>query len=831
MKTPLLLLVLICLGQASFAQLKGNVYWDENSNGRKDPSENGVANAVISDGLHVIRTDKDGSFQLEGWEKQQFVTIYPAADFDSPIRYQAILPNINSYDFGVLKKAKNDQVSFAHISDTETFEYGDWVDNLKKYVKTEKPDFIVHTGDICYESGMKWHSENLTEKELGVPIYYCLGNHDLIKGERGEAYFESKFGPAWYAFEAGNVLYVITPMMGGDYPPGFDHQDIGTWMKNLFETYPSSKTKFFFNHDLLTSEEKFEFKINDSETLDLNEQGLKAWFFGHLHMNMTKAHGASGIRSFGTASLPQGGIDHSPSSFREVHVDSAGNIESQMRWTYLNRELEVVNPSRGIGMVNEQNEISLSVNVYDTGSKVDSIRYKVFGPEGFNWTNSINQDNWEVMRPQSDWNWQAKGKIDTLGPHTLVLDAYLSSGEVIHRRARFSAERQKIANQNSLDWKNLGGNESHQAFLTESLKAPYQLQWTANIGSNIYMSSPLLADQFVISSSFDDGNARECYVVCWDANTGKEIWRNKTRNGVKNQMVIADGQVIATDMEGITYSFSLDQGLKLWEKDLGYRRKFGFVSGIVTDGETVFTGFAESLTALNPTTGHVKWKANKSKGGYGSTATMTLAGKLLLVNRQWGGMDALDKETGEYLWSREDDGLRFRDGVLTFADGYLWVAGRSGSGESKLFQLSVETGETISSMETGMMNTGTSTPIVLKDQFILAGSHPGVVSFDKDSGKKQWEFEVDPALFYTPSYFSDQQQSIESTPILVGDHLIFGAMDGKLYVLEANSGKLIWKTHLGAPIMTSAAISENGFFICDFAGNIYYFLAMGNTQP
>ena len=42
-------------------------------------------------------------------------------------------------------------------------------------------------------------------------------------------------------------------------------------------------------------------------------------------------------------------------------------------------------------------------------------------------------------------------------------------------------------------------------------------------------------------------------------------------------------------------------------------------------------------------------------------------------------------------------------------------------------------------------------------------------------------------MFYTPQYYSDRQQTIESTPLVIGDSIIFGAMDGYLYSLQAGN--------------------------------------------
>ena len=122
-----------------------------------------------------------------------------------------------------------------------------------------------------------------------------------------------------------------------------------------------------------------------------------------------------------------------------------------------------------------------------------------------------------------------------------------------------------------------------------------------------------------------------------------------------------------------------------------------------------------------------------------------------------------------------------------------------------------------------MQNTGTSAPIVLNDKIIVAGSHPGIAAFERESGEKLWQFEVGEALLYTPSYFSDRQQTIETTPILIGSIIVFCAMDGYIYVLDDESGQLLWKTKLGAPVLTTIAATDTPIIVCDFAGNVYCF--------
>ncbi len=816
------ILIISGMSFSGFTQIKGRVFIDTNNNGKMDSGEFGTKGCVVSDGLHVVATDKKGNFSLPGWDKQRFVTLYPGADFRCIQSFCPISDTQNEYTFAITPKKQKKEVRFAQISDTETYEYRDWVDQLKHYTQVHKPDFIIHTGDICYRSGMAWHAENITTQKFGVPVYYCLGNHDLIKGDYGEQFFERCFGPAWYAFEEANTLFVVTPMMGGDYKPSFNREEIGTWLKNLLKAYPAEQPKIFFNHDLLTNGESFEFKVNDQEVINLNKFNLKAWLYGHWHTNMAKEHGPSGVMSYGTSTLAAGGIDHSPSGFRVVDVDGQGNTSSHFRWTGLNREIKIVSPQKEVAIRDATGEIRLAVNIYHAGAEVDSVNYALYGDEGLNWNSALDQSKWQKMAQESDWTWGTTLKPEESENYILVVNAFLHSGEVLNAKQSFSVEQTKETEVNG-QWFNLAGNPAHHAVVDEEHEMPYQLQWTSNIGSNIFMSSPVLYENMLVTASFDDGNAQNCYLVGIDATTGVEQWRYQTQNSVKNQAIVAQGIVVATDMLGITYAVDVLTGKLIWEQDLNYNRLPGFVSGLVTDGQLVYTGFGKSLSALDVVSGDVLWKNEDWEGGEGATPTMTIADDVLITSSQWRAIYAHNRYTGKLIWSKNDDGLRFRDGVLNYRDGSLWVTGK---GTDKavpgiLHQLELKTGKTIQTYETGMQQGGTSAPVILKDRFIVAGSHPGVAAFSRETGKQLWLFEMEPALLYTPSYYADRQQSIESTPLLIGNKLVFGAMDGRVYALDAISGKLLWKTELGSPVVTSAAVDGKRFFICDFAGNIY----------
>ena len=131
--------------------------------------------------------------------------------------------NDSAYSFGLIpynpRISKDGSHRFIHLTDTEIFNTTGnelWVKNIHDYSTSEPISFVIHTGDICYEKGLKEHIGLLNAKTAGVPVFYCIGNHDLVKGKYGEELFESIYGPSYYSFDVAGTHYVVTPMAGGD---------------------------------------------------------------------------------------------------------------------------------------------------------------------------------------------------------------------------------------------------------------------------------------------------------------------------------------------------------------------------------------------------------------------------------------------------------------------------------------------------------------------------------------------------------------------------------------------------------------------------------------
>ena len=50
-------------------------------------------------------------------------------------------------------------------------------------------------GISAMKNGLKAHIKLMNTENMDCPVFYCIGNHDLVKGKYGEELFESIYGP------------------------------------------------------------------------------------------------------------------------------------------------------------------------------------------------------------------------------------------------------------------------------------------------------------------------------------------------------------------------------------------------------------------------------------------------------------------------------------------------------------------------------------------------------------------------------------------------------------------------------------------------------------
>lgn len=819
-KTFLSIVLLTCTASFASAAYTGRVFVDKNKNGVFDKGEKPMAGVAVSDGLNVVKTASDGSFSLPGHERERFIFITTPSGYKTDNKhYIRIDGEQKAYEFGLQPYnggiKKDGSHKYVHIADTEIFNtenHGDWVDNVRDYTANEQAAFIIHTGDICYEKGLKAHIQLMNTANMDCPMFYCIGNHDLVKGKYGEELFENIYGPVYYSFDAGSTHYIVTPMLGGDHKPGYTKEDVYRWLKNDLAQVLQGKPIVVFNHDLLTYGDQFIYGISDREQINLNDHNLKAWVYGHWHINYMKKQGD--VYSVSTGTLDKGGIDHSTSAFRVLHVDKKGDFVSELRYAYLDKQIQIASPVEGQVPVLASGAVPLAVNVYSSATPVKEVTYTCLVDGKSLFSN-------KKLQQATDWCWNAEVPLTTKQEGksvTLKIKACFNNGETAETESAFTYHAAPVEVKLDGNWTNLLENPQHAAPALPALNQPLQMAWIKNVGANIYMTSPLVYNGKIYVASVDEDLKGEAHVYALDGKSGELVWKYPVRNSVKNTIVIDNGQVLAQDAQGYLYAIDAESGKLSWEKQLPVNGLPAIIEGLVAADGVVYAGTGKGLCAIDTKNGGELWR-NKDWGqGEGTTTTFSVAKNVLIGSSQWRALYGNDLKTGELKWEANTNGLRNRGASAAVHGDLLYLIS-----EKSFFILDANTGRVIVRKELPFGVDVTSTPLLTDKEIIFGSAKDGLIALDNETLELKWKFSTGDALVYTSPYSRQPSATIETSPVLAGNTIYVGASDGTLYGINKADGKLLWKHATGAPVFGSVAVSGNALIAVDFGGNVYMF--------
>ena len=279
----------------------GEAFAAETVGGKVTAAGKPLAGVVVTDGLNCVETAEDGSWSLPAREGVRFISVTPPSGWKVPQHYLRYEGTARSYDFALERWPASDSGVFKllHIGDSEITNdrpiEREWIARARKWAGEENCAFIVHTGDICGKAGLENHIKLMNSANMGRPVFYVLGNHDIVFPERGERLFEELYGPCWYSFDAGGVHFIVTPMMRGDGKVAFTVEEIVAWLRNdlaiarrkkqpvmllthgCYDTGIYGMTDFYSQTDM---------KTLTAEPLDMVAAcDFKAIIHGHLHSN------------------------------------------------------------------------------------------------------------------------------------------------------------------------------------------------------------------------------------------------------------------------------------------------------------------------------------------------------------------------------------------------------------------------------------------------------------------------------------------------------------------------------------------------------------------
>lgn len=232
----------LLISASAFAQnvAKGFVFHDSNGNRLKEPTEKGIPEVAVSNGVDIVLTDESGAYEIPVSDDAVIFVIKPSNwtpplnEDNLPQFYYLHKPNGSPANFnykgvgatGALPEAINfplyEEISAQNykmvvFGDPQPYniEMVDFLadDIISELIGKHQLKFGMTMGDIVGDDLNLFSPINQAVAKLGIPWYNVLGNHDINymapTDELSDETFESVYGPATYAFVYGDAHFIV----------------------------------------------------------------------------------------------------------------------------------------------------------------------------------------------------------------------------------------------------------------------------------------------------------------------------------------------------------------------------------------------------------------------------------------------------------------------------------------------------------------------------------------------------------------------------------------------------------------------------------------------
>jgi outer membrane protein assembly factor BamB len=341
-------------------------------------------------------------------------------------------------------------------------------------------------------------------------------------------------------------------------------------------------------------------------------------------------------------------------------------------------------------------------------------------------------------------------------------------------------------------------------------------------------SSPIVAGNRVFVSG---GDASKRILYCFDADSGKLLWREKVDAGGKNPgdpdaaplaagpaapTPTTDGRhVVALFGNGDIAGFDLE-GKKLWSRNLGVPESgFGFASSPVAHGERVIVQFdhgtdasdvESSLYCIDIATGKTAWQTKRPLHASWTTPIIIKSGdKTQIITVGDPLVIGYEFQSGKELWRAECMGNHCTPSA-TAPHGIVYTA----LARCAMTAIKTDGRGNVTKTHIRWKNENdpcpeVPSPVTNGKQVFLVYDGGTVAGHDAATGKQLWEIDRRKEL---------RETEFRSSPTLVGDQIWVFDRSGVLHRLTADAkGKVLGTAKLGEKTDAQPAYAGNRIYV------------------
>jgi len=384
---------------------------------------------------------------------------------------------------------------------------------------------------------------------------------------------------------------------------------------------------------------------------------------------------------------------------------------------------------------------------------------------------------------------------------TAIIVISLSISACTHHEKRGTAS--------STAWPFYQGDLIHQGYIKGDTAPNFSKKWIKPLEES---TAPPYASQETSSPAANNGrifcgSVRGKGLQALNYKTGDIFWSFKLAKGMEGGPALFEDMLYLGSNDGYIYAINADTGKLLWS----FNAEAEILSSpVAAEGILFFTSSINQTYALDAKTGKLLWKHSKYGGNNYSirgAASPAYSGGILYVGLSDGTVVALGAFDGSILWEKEISktrGLKFYDidSSPTVDNKTVYIA----SYNAGLFALNATNGDVIWKYDAN----GSSSPAYDDQALYFPDSRGKVIAIEKGSGKLLWEYVL--------------KEGTATSPIAVGDYLVFGSSHKRLYLMNKRTGEVL-DTFRAASGFSSAPIFYRGIVYA--VSNAGYLYALG----
>ena len=117
-------------------------------------------------------------------------------------------------------------------------------------------------------------------------------------------------------------------------------------------------------------------------------------------------------------------------------------------------------------------------------------------------------------------------------------------------------------------------------------------------------------------------------------------------------------------------------------------------------------------------------------------------------------------------------------------------------------------------------NATVGTPALARNILVVPTLYRDLVALDAATGAELWRHAATPGPLRTTHYRSSREAGYAASPVITGDIVWTVDTSGALTALELMTGRPLWQTQLGVPVLAGLAVSGDWLIVASYDGTV-----------